>query len=449
MIDFNSLAHMNFGRSDPLLMLFGEDDAVAAASYPSTDKSTHSPIEPEPEYLDAARSGQISVGWALVDGERRWTAYVPVASGSGSRSVFAVPLTKSPVAGLRDELITNHIMVIAALSLLVLGVGYAVTRAITKRIMRLRDGAVEIGNGNLSFRIEESANDEMGTLAREFNLMSDRLTEQNSQLEEANRDLEHRVSERTEKLQQANVQLMEAQIQLVRTEKFGALGESSAGVAHDLRNLLGAIRNGIYFLKSRLAKSSELSAEPKVVEYLKVMDERITQCDKIIEDLISFTRISTPVYSSVTLIEVLESTLDGVETPGGISVIRDYGGTDVHAQAGPFQLLRVFTNLIVNANKAMLEGGELTVAVRSVGPSAEVAITDTGPGISPEGLEKIFEPLYTTKIQGTGRGLSVCQQVIAKHNGSLAVHSKVGFGTTFTVSLPLFAASNQPLQPGG
>ncbi|MAN93243.1 MAG: hypothetical protein CL747_05750 [Chloroflexi bacterium] len=86
--------------------------------------------------------------------------------------------------------------------------------------------------------------------------------------------------------------------------------------------------------------------------------------------------------------------------------------------------------------------------MRSVGPSAEVAITDTGPEISPKGLEKIFEPLNTTKIQGTGLGLSVCQQVITKHNGSLAVHSKVGFGTTFTVSLPLFAASNQPLQPG-
>ena len=175
------------------------------------------------------------------------------------------------------------------------------------------------------------------------------------------------------------------------------------------------------------------------------MDERITQCDKIIEDLISFTRISTPVYSSVALSEVLESTLTRVETRGEISVIRDYGETDVHVQADPLQLLRVFTNLIANANEAMLDGGELTVAVRSVGPSAEVAITDTGPGISPEGLEKIFEPLYTTKIQGTGLGLSVCQQVISKHNGSLDVHSKVGEGTTFTVSLPLFDASSQSL----
>jgi signal transduction histidine kinase len=441
LLDFSLLAEMNFGRSDPLLMLLGEDGSAVAASYLSSDESTHFPIELEPEFVAAARSGQISVGWALIDGEKRRTAYVPIALGSGSRSIFAVSLTKSPVVSLRDELITDHIMVIAALSILVLGVGYVVTRTITKRIMRIRDGAVEIGDGNLSFRIEESAHDEMGTLAREFNRMSDRLKEKNTQLEEANRDLELRVSERTEELQQANDQLMETQIQLVRTEKFGALGELSAGVAHDLRNPLGAIRNGIYFLKSRTSKSNDLSAEPKVAEYLKVMDERITQCDKIIEDLISFTRISTPVYSSVNLSEVLESTLAGIQTPCGISVIRDYGAERVDVQADPLQLLRVFTNLIANANDAMVEGGELTVAVRSVGPSAEVSITDTGSGISPEGLEKIFEPLYTTKIQGTGLGLAVCQQVIAKHTGSLDVHSKVGVGTTFTVRLPLSSAS--------
>ena len=87
----------------------------------------------------------------------------------------------------------------------------------------------------------------------------------------------------------------------------------------------------------------------------------------------------------------------------------------------------------------MLEGGELTVSVLASGSSVEVAIIDTGPGIGPEGLEKIFEPLYTTKIQGTGLGLAVCQQVIAKHNGSLEVHSKQGVGTTFTVTLPLIS----------
>ena len=234
-------------------------------------------------------------------------------------------LTKLPVVGLRDRLIANHLIVTAALSLLVLSVGYTVTRAITRRILRLRDGAVVIGNGNLSFRIEENTHDEIGTLAHEFNRMSGRLNEKNNQLEQANHDLERRVSERTEELQQANVQLLEAQSQLVRTEKFGVLGELSAGVAHDLRNPLGAIRNGIFFLKTRLTKSEALAAEPKVAEYLQIMDERITQCDKIIEDLISFTRISSPNYAVVTLSDVLETTLSSIDVPDGITVVDNYG----------------------------------------------------------------------------------------------------------------------------
>ncbi|MCI0811468.1 MAG: HAMP domain-containing protein [Chloroflexi bacterium] len=437
LMDFKALAEMNFGRSNTILMLLGDDDEVVSTSNPSSDLSTRFPIAPDPESVRVARNGQIALGSAIIDGEKLRTAYVPVMVGGGSPKVFAVALTTSPVVALRDQLIASHVMVISALSLLVLGVGYVVTRTISRRIMHLRDGAVEIGNGNLSFRIEESAHDEMGTLAREFNRMSDRVKEKNAQLEEANRELEHRVSQRTEELQLANVQLLEAQGQLVRTEKFGALGELSAGVAHDLRNPLGAIRNGIYFLKSRLAKSDRLMAEPKVAEYLQVMDERITQCDKIIEDLISFTQISSPVYSAVTLSVLLESALSGIDIPDGVSVINDYGDGPVVVQADPHQLIRVFTNLIVNAHEAMLEGGELTIGVKTVGPSAEVTVTDTGTGISREGLEMIFEPLYTTKIRGTGLGLAVCQEVIAKHNGSLRVHSKVGVGTTFTVSLPL------------
>ncbi len=436
-IDFNTLAEINFNRSDPVLVLLDDDGEAASASYPWSDETTHFHITTDPEMVRRARSGQVTIGSAVVNGRELPTAYVPVELGSGPRSVFAITLTKSPVVGLRDQLIANHVVVTAALALLVLGVGYTVTRAITRRILRLRDGAVEIGNGNLSHRIEENTNDEMGTLAREFNRMSDRLSEKTTQLEQANRDLEIRVFERTEELQQSNVQLLEAQSQLVRTEKFGALGELSAGVAHDLRNPLGAIRNGIFFVKSKLAKSEALAAEPKVAEYLQVMDERIAQCDKIIEDLISFTRISSPNYSTVNLGDLLDSTLSGIDIPDGITLKNKYVNDSAEVEVDSLQLQRVFTNLIVNAYEAMLDGGSLTIDVQTMGPSAEVTITDTGPGISPEGLEKIFEPLFTTKIQGTGLGLAVCQQVLVKHSGSLEVHSELGVGTTFRVSFPL------------
>ena len=348
-------------------------------------------------------------------------------------------LNTSPVVRLRDQLIANHVIVTAALVLLVLGVGFVVTRSITRRILRLRDGAVEIGNGNLSVRIEESANDEMGTLAREFNRMADNLNEENSQLEQANRNLEMRVFERTEELEQASAQLLEAQKQLIGTEKMAAIGELSAGVAHDLRNPLGAIRNGVYFLKTRLVKSDRLLTESRVAESLSIMDDCVTQCDKIIGDLLFFTRISPPAYSAVDLKGALETAVWGMGTLEGMTLVKEFGDEDVVFQADHDQLVRVFSNLAVNAQEAMEQGGVLTIGVKKGESSVEVTFTDTGTGMSPEELEKLSDPLYTTKIQGTGLGLAVCQQIVSKHNGSLEVFSQVGVGTTFTVKLPLKA----------
>ena len=207
---------------------------------------------------------------------------------------------------------------------------------------------------------------------------------------------------------------------------------------------MGAIRNGIFYLKSRLEKSDRLAEEPRFVEYLQIMDERINQCDKIVGDLMSFTRISSPDYEIVSLQDVLDSTVSGVAIPEGITFNNAYSSEPIDVHVDPVQLERVFTNLVLNAYEAMVVGGELTIAVKSTGQFAEVAFSDTGPGMDADGLEKIFEPLYTTKIQGTGLGLSVCQQVLTKHNGRMDVHSKQGVGTTITVRLPLTSEAAQP-----
>lgn len=140
----------------------------------------------------------------------------------------------------------------------------------------------------------------------------------------------------------------------------------------------------------------------------------------------------------------MDRTLSGIDTPDRVTVLKDYGDKSMGVEVDADQLQRVLENLIINAYEAMLEPGELTVGLKIVGSTAEIAIIDTGPGISPEGLEKIFEPLYTTKMQGTGLGLAACQQVFAKHNGSLEVHSVVGEGTTFIASLPLTSTGQQP-----
>ena len=439
LIDSAVLAELNFERSEILLMVFDEEGNVVASSWSSSDPGGLVQVTPDDKMVAMAKAGQVSLGTAVLGGSEQRAAYAPVALEGGTQGIFGVVLNTSPVVRLRDQLIANYVLVAAALVLLVLGVGYVVTMSITRRILRLRDGAVEIGRGNLSVRMEESSRDEMGTLAFEFNRMADSLAEKNSQLEQANRNLEMRVFERTEELEEANAQLLEAQNQLVHTEKMAAIGELSAGVAHDLRNPLGAIRNGVYFLKARLVKSDRLTTEPRVAESLSIMDECVTQCDKIIGDLLFFTRISPPTYSSVGLKGVLESAVSGIGGPEGMTVVKELGGEDVVLQADHDQLVRVFSNLAVNAQEAMRQGGVLTIGVKKLESSVEITFTDTGTGMSPEELEKLFDPLYTTKIQGTGLGLAVCQQIIGKHNGRLEVSSREGVGTTFTVKLPLKA----------
>lgn len=439
LIDSAVLAELNFERSEILLMVFDEEGNVVASSWSSSDPGGLVQVTPDDKMVAMAKAGQVSLGTAVLGGSEQRAAYAPVALEGGTQGIFGVVLNTSPVVRLRDQLIANYVLVAAALVLLVLGVGYVVTMSITRRILRLRDGAVEIGRGNLSVRMEESSRDEMGTLAFEFNRMADSLAEKNSQLEQANRNLEMRVFERTEELEEANAQLLEAQNQLVHTEKMAAIGELSAGVAHDLRNPLGAIRNGVYFLKARLVKSDRLTTEPRVAESLSIMDECVTQCDKIIGDLLFFTRISPPTYSSVGLKGVLESAVSGIGGPEGMTVVKELGEEDVVLQADHDQLVRVFSNLAVNAQEAMRQGGVLTIGVKKLESSVEITFTDTGTGMSPEELEKLFDPLYTTKIQGTGLGLAVCQQIIGKHNGRLEVSSREGVGTTFTVKLPLKA----------
>ena len=175
LIEVDTLSDLNFSRSDPLIIVVGDEGEVVSASHAASEPEMQAPITLDLDLVEVARMGQVVVGSATIDGTKQRSAYAPLELGSGSRGVFVVALTTSPVVGLRDQLIANHVMVTAALAPLVLGVGYMVTKTITMRILRLCDGAVEIANGNLSVRVEESAHDEVSTLAYEFNRMADSL----------------------------------------------------------------------------------------------------------------------------------------------------------------------------------------------------------------------------------------------------------------------------------
>jgi signal transduction histidine kinase len=441
LVDGQALVEMNFGRVDPVILGFDHEGNVTATSEDAVKRPGEPKVVmPDTKMLMMARSGQVSHGSAKLGDSELRAVYAPLPTGGHNQGVFGVTISTSPAVGLRDKLIADYVVVMGPLALVVLLLGYLVAHAISRRILRLRDSAVEIGKRNLSVRIETNTGDEVDALASEFNRMADSLSEKNGQLEEANRLLELRVAIRTNELKEANDQVLEMQEQVVNNEKLAAIGELSAGVAHDLRNPLGAIRNGVYFLNKKLRASEFAKNEPRVGEFLAVIDERVTHCDKIITDLITFARISKPCYSETRVLVAIDSALIGVTLPDNVSLVKRCDEEEPKVRADREQLQRVFSNLAQNAYEAMPEGGVLTIGIESVDSTMRVSFEDEGEGIKEEEIGRVLDPLFTTKIQGTGLGLAVCHQIISNHSGSLEVSSVLGQGSTFTVVLPINGA---------
>jgi signal transduction histidine kinase len=261
-------------------------------------------------------------------------------------------------------------------------------------------------------------------------------------IEEANRNLEEKVLERTRELNAANQRLVETQDQLVRTEKLAVIGQLAGGVAHDLRNPLGAIKNAIFYLNRKLATTEEARSNPRVAQFLQIIEDEVSHSNQIITDLLTFTRINTPSLSATNLTQVIDSALASLEANDRIRIIKVFDPDLAAVPVDGEQIQRVFANLALNAFEAMPEGGELKIITRQDEGFAEVIFQDTGEGIGDEILKNIFEPLYTTKTKGTGLGLAVCQQVVAKHQGTIQASSQKGIGSIFTVRLPLPGSEN-------
>ena len=249
-------------------------------------------------------------------------------------------------------------------------------------------------------------------------------------VEEANSTLESRVQDRTRELE-------EAQDQLIRSEKLAAIGQLAGGIAHDLRNPLGAINNAIYYLKRRLGTTEIAESNPRIGQFLQIAEEEVAHSNAIISDLMSFARVGAPSLSPTNLGELVGNTLSNMEIRDNVRIVQQLDSDLPAVMADEEQLYRVFVNLVNNAQDAMPDGGELIISTRKVDGNVEIAFRDTGVGISADDMKKLFQALFTTKTKGTGLGLAVSQQIVAKHGGSIQATSSPGDGTTFTVRLPL------------
>ena len=225
------------------------------------------------------------------------------------------------------------------------------------------------------------------------------------------------------------VKRLQGQIEL--QERLKALGEMSAGIAHELRNPM-AVMTGYLNLLSK-------NADPAGQELIKRITIEINGMNRIIGDLLTFARPASLNRVNIDLRELIENCLSSVQQATGAAsrIKTDLQLDTFEASLDEVLMRQALTNVIQNAVEAM--PGEGTLSLKSVKARHEIRITvgDTGEGIAPEAIKKIFLPFFTTKDKGVGMGLALAHKVITAHGGRVEVASRQGKGTTFTMIFPL------------
>jgi signal transduction histidine kinase len=245
-------------------------------------------------------------------------------------------------------------------------------------------------------------------------------------------DLANALAAKNRELQEKSRLLAEAQQQLVAGERLAAIGELAGSVGHELRNPLGVIRNAAYYLRKRLGAEGA-----EVLEMVNLMDAQVDVCDRTIAALLDFARPEQAVLEPTDIHAVIAEVLSAVPTPEGVTVDVQLDPAVPLVQADRHQITEVFANFLSNACQAMDSKGEVCIrtAVEPEGDRVRVEFADSGPGIAPENLARIFDPLFTTKAKGIGLGLVVCKRFVERQGGELSVRSDPGQGAVFTVRL--------------
>jgi signal transduction histidine kinase len=229
--------------------------------------------------------------------------------------------------------------------------------------------------------------------------------------------------------------------QLQDAQRMAAIGETTTMVGHDLRNPLQAIVNHIYLAKKRVDRmrpeERAIIDKSGIVQFARQIEEQVKYMNKIVSDLQDYARPVKPKKRIANLEELVTDVLSSITLPDNVEVTRYTEPGLPSPPLDPDMVKRVLTNLATNAVQAMPQGGRLSIHLHQDGSNAMISITDTGTGIAEENLDKVFQPLFTTKARGQGFGLPVCKRLVEAHKGSIEVKSEEGKGSTFTVRLPI------------
>jgi len=236
-----------------------------------------------------------------------------------------------------------------------------------------------------------------------------------------------------QKLREQADQIIEIEEQLRRADRLSALGELSAGMAHEIRNPLGSIKGTAEILRDGVAAD-----DPKL-EFAEILIREVDRLNGVLEDFLHFARPTPVEYGRFALRPVVNNVLDLTRQQAlsnHVEVRLDLD-EDKELSGQGEQIKQALLNLVLNALQAMPAGGILQVSTRNLPQEVHIKVSDNGPGIAAEDRERIFNPFVTTRESGTGLGLAITQRIVHGHNGHIVLDSTPGQGASFTLCLPL------------
>ncbi len=252
-----------------------------------------------------------------------------------------------------------------------------------------------------------------------------RADEANCKAQEVLLEQQRHETERVE------TELAKVREELVRTTRLAAIGQVAASIAHDLRNPLGAAGNACYFLK-RYGSGEKAQLE----EYLDIINQELGTAHSVIDSLLSMAWAKEPAKGDVDLGDLISEVFRGIQTNDKVACRIALSPEPFFVKVDPNQMRQVVVNLVKNATQAMGDRGDLLIEASRAPDADTIVFRDTGPGVAPRVLDKLFEPLITTKAKGTGLGLTICRQIIERHGGTIEAANHDDGGAVFTVHLP-------------
>ena len=368
------------------------------------------------------------------------SAYQPVEDSQGQRvGMLYVGFLEAPFQRFKRLALAIVILLFAATIAVASVVSWRWARSIFVPVERMELTMRRIEEGEAGARVGGvHGEDELAALARHFDLLLDQLEEQTRALKRWGEELDAKVAERTRALEEANRTLRDAQSQLVKSEKLAAIGQLTAGVAHEINNPIAVIQGNVDVLDEVLGE-----AAAPVRGEIRLVREQIHRIRLIVAKLLQFARPGdyAGYLEAVDVGQLIQDSLVLVGHQmrrGNVAVEQDVApGLSVNANRNELQ--QVLINLMVNALQAMPEGGTLRLAAAASAdagrPGVRIAVADSGPGL-PADRAQLFAPFFTRKAGGTGLGLWICQSLVERYGGSIAAEDAPGGGAAFAVWLP-------------